>query len=1008
MPQILTNSSSRNNRRAGRRSAPSSQKTPLNTSFDTNAASFTYFDNSDFDTFHNQSNIEHNESSDNWGWDSIASPSSLNSFDYPRKTKTTINSNQPGVHNRTNNESHPTHQNSSHNTSSQSQELLNPTKLVGHVPFRSRFANAALVSQRLNQNHDDDNNDNGDPILNFFQHEEDPQIPTDLILNHNQPHNNKSINSATQNHVAISIDGDISSFLSQSKNEWPTSPIGEESFESFGNHSVFSDITGSITSPKSSRRRGKYHDTTTTSETLLQVQEEEDNDKFNDVNKTASTHLESSYYNSDNGEEEDNDESDHSNRLNDENLGNKSKRGNKPRLASLFVSRANANGQTRSQSVPKSRIKRGSLDYSDSHFTSSPPRSYASGSSYSDYVGWPGTIAKDGHTIPVTSSFSDDGLEQTTTNKSNITTSTNQNKVEEQQKQSSHDVSSLTDLKMKQAEIRKNSRFGRKLFGRKSGKTSDKKKRDDNSQISQLRQQVEGDIVDLDEVPSSDEENTTEPTDQNATQNPADIYLAKVVSRATSASPVNVPGHDINTSSSGVKKSSYSKLDESKIVRSGQRPNNESSVIDVSASLRRVRSALSPQSLGSIPEGEVSFRLSEEALKMNERLSPVRSNASGANVRGFRGFLDKTKDVPNLIDDETDSCTTASTRATERNLIKRTEIGDWQPPYAQSDVFDGVESVTGHSYIHHGKKLSSKLPSEENVDSTIANIKKNPSSTADSEDEVNLVRVNTSLTTIQATMTDFNKRITSADFDANLTESDTDFLPSGDERRMKNNDGVLSLKTKMMSPIHQAYRPSTSDSDSESSASSSSLPSISSQRNIQQYNLSMYAIDPSKVRKMVKRFRTLSNKVCQNAINEDCKKAFALFEMRSRIMESDIERGIDRRGWTKVVDDIVLTPYFQASNRVRDAVIVSKAWREGASPSDARTAFFLTAESSSYHHLDNVLWCDDTDIFQLRCPCPDNGTLRGFDIFTEGDCQSMLLQLTNEYCDVSFQYDQRP
>ena len=33
-----------------------------------------------------------------------------------------------------------------------------------------------------------------------------------------------------------------------------------------------------------------------------------------------------------------------------------------------------------------------------------------------------------------------------------------------------------------------------------------------------------------------------------------------------------------------------------------------------------------------------------------------------------------------------------------------------------------------------------------------------------------------------------------------------------------------------------------------------------------------------------------------------------------------------------IVDDLVLTPTSQASHRIRDAVIVSKAWRDGASP----------------------------------------------------------------------------
>ena len=156
-------------------------------------------------------------------------------------------------------------------------------------------------------------------------------------------------------------------------------------------------------------------------------------------------------------------------------------------------------------------------------------------------------------------------------------------------------------------------------------------------------------------------------------------------------------------------------------------------------------------------------------------------------------------------------------------------------------------------------------------------------------------------------------------------------------------------------------------------------------------------------------------------------------------METDIERGLKRTGGTSTVDDIVLSPYFQASYRVRDAVIVSKAWREGASPADARTAFSLTKrhsyilERDSLSNLDTiasnsnfsfdsdsrcswpshknfvwekVLWTDDTDFALIRCPCPsqDGGFIRGFDIFTLGDCQSILLKLTNEYCEVSSQF----
>ena len=162
---------------------------------------------------------------------------------------------------------------------------------------------------------------------------------------------------------------------------------------------------------------------------------------------------------------------------------------------------------------------------------------------------------------------------------------------------------------------------------------------------------------------------------------------------------------------------------------------------------------------------------------------------------------------------------------------------------------------------------------------------------------------------------------------------------------------------------------------------------------------------------------------------DEGKKAFALFEMRSRIMETDIERGFERAGGTVTVDDIVLTSFHKASCRVRDAVIVSKAWRDGASPQDARTALNLTRSyeyfvrrssllilstdsmvsdyqesvdsSGSHLHVsrERVRWIDDTEFSLIRCFGPK--TLRGFSIFTAGDCRSMLLKLTYEHCEVS-------
>ena len=45
-----------------------------------------------------------------------------------------------------------------------------------------------------------------------------------------------------------------------------------------------------------------------------------------------------------------------------------------------------------------------------------------------------------------------------------------------------------------------------------------------------------------------------------------------------------------------------------------------------------------------------------------------------------------------------------------------------------------------------------------------------------------------------------------------------------------------------------------------------------------------------------------------------------------------------------------------------------------------------------------VGWVDDTDFMQYRCPSLAPRHMRGFEMFTVGDCQSILLKLTNEHC----------
>jgi hypothetical protein len=204
-------------------------------------------------------------------------------------------------------------------------------------------------------------------------------------------------------------------------------------------------------------------------------------------------------------------------------------------------------------------------------------------------------------------------------------------------------------------------------------------------------------------------------------------------------------------------------------------------------------------------------------------------------------------------------------------------------------------------------------------------------------------------------------------------------------------------------------------------------------------DLSKYYVTARDMKKLVRQYRELSEDCDPRGMTldefekeEDEHKAFALIEMRSRIMNKDLERGLERRGGTVPVDDIVTTSYHRAAMRIRDAVVVSKAWRDGASPMDVMNSALLTRRAERTHYIkrpimiaggggsfgnnsgdssmrsgyaeprryewEAVRWVDDTDFMQYRCPSLGPRTMRGFEIFTIGDCQSILLKLTNEQC----------
>ena len=1113
----------------------------------------------------------------------ITSPTTLQAFDYSRRqTKKSI---QPNNHKINHHHHHHTPDYQPYPKTNMSiDELPNPKKLIDQVRFRNRFASAAMVSKKIHSHNNDDEEDqnqipqhlfkkdNGDDMNTSFS--EEVHVPTQLFFptthrnsnehrGNNRNHHERqssSVKSSRNTEWPISIHFDAhdknnnltiptssppsksTSYPHEYSNEWPpvimssSSPSPhnnnhhDESYESFGNQSVFSDITGSVGMPSPAREsvkkkkhsngpysndfhsRSNHHHQQQHSksifrgdlvlknkhEPLFEVHYEEeeenedgmmeyhkDNDKLHAVNKTASTmHL-----SMEEEEQQQQETEEYSHRTpnssfmdinkhgdSSSTMNNSKKSKMQSRLASLFTTRAlhynhhqsnTLEEKQRSKSAPKPRYDQTtstthyaqnsnhnrSYEYPQLYDESiyrqknhidrimdSPVRSNTSGSS-SGYVGWPGTIGKDGTTVAITSSFSDDGGKHFTfdpTANSSMTKLENQAMVSNEESRVDLDYENKkrivnnvnkteNSIETKDEKSKLKMGFGRNRFDwkQRQGIFNKETKAEDNvsTRVSDLKQRYESDVVDLDEVPASDTEDEApqitkkEKKEKPKTQNAADIYLAKAVSRARSpsSSPVNVPEQDLNQSFPGAAnappRSNFQDVISPQKARSlrhrdkpclqldivnmnktkdadavqdcGESSNHQENIIDVSASLRRVRTAMSPETLVSIPEDEDGFRLSEEALRRNEQLSPVRSNASGANVRGFRGFLDKTKDVPNLMDDESDSCTTASTMTSEQKMIRRTEIGNWKPP-SVSDVFDGMSTNSEQASNSNRQKLRSSPP--------FGNRK-----------------------LIRPTSMKFNK--------PKIDEENINVVQNNPFSRQNSH-----LTSRCTSPSD------ASENGSESRYVSSLNSLYSGEENCAtELNLLNYAIDPKKSRKMVKYFRNMSNALLKASddpyVIEDSKKAFALFEMRSRIMETDIERGLDRKGGTTTVDDIVLTSYYQASYRVRDAVIVSKAWREGASPSDARTAYNLTRGENCYilnrdsvpnlsavgfgsrnrffnnQVWEKVLWIDDSEFSQIRCPCPslNGGFNRGADIFTLGDCQSILLKLTNEYCEVSSQ-----
>jgi len=815
-------------------------------------------------------------------------------------------------------------------------DRLRSERVVDPLPFRDRFANAALVSQQNKQ----------DLQSTDISHPPPPPPPPPP----------RASSPLVQKHQESLFFQDDSHFVS------------------FGDQSVFSDMTeseisvGASVASRDLRRKARLSKINTSSvkQPLFRVKEE------NDVSKKGqNNHHEKSL--------------------------------NFPsRLASIFGKRSTSlhnpppspekipavTDVQRSKSVPKPRIMNPTS--SNDRFRSfSPPRSYTSESTYS-YTGWPGTMDRNGGTVSLGDSQSD---RESVLLDRNTSFMAARSMFESKEKAHSN-ISSVKSKTQHQ---------GTQMKTEKHHNIID----------------IDEDIVDLDVKPTVQEDRLPKP---------ADYHLAAAIATAKKSVEVDTSLRTANTSiSTDVSLQIDDDPIEMQKAPSAMTNTNKSyeevtNKIDTSASVARVRSSgrtISQRLNASIDSfdqnmdtsldlsenNENEVRLSEDLLRENERHSgSFLSYAHGANVRGYRGFIDKTVDVPNLLDEE--SVTSASTFATSR----RKDLHD-----DESDVFDGLTTVKNHSFIHHGKpsprvslspeKKQTKTLNKEVLTSKTSNMFEN--------NDTKVIVINKSLSTIQSTPKQFEHRTTSTEFDADLTESDTDYA-TNDIRYSRENKNSKRMHSRFSK---RAIMPRVVESSDEGSCYSESDDS-----KVNSY-LEQYSVDPSQIRKLVKAYRNLSESTdIQHSAEEDAKKSFALFEMRSRIMQTDLERGYDRAGGTMTVDDIVTTQYMKAACRVRDAVIVSKAWKDGASPQEVRVAFNLTNPftycikrsnkfTESFNKIvtnaeEKVGWIDDSEFSLIRCF--GSRTLRGVDIFTLGDCQSMLLKLTHEYCEVSSSFISYP
>lgn len=434
-----------------------------------------------------------------------------------------------------------------------------------------------------------------------------------------------------------------------------------------------------------------------------------------------------------------------------------------------------------------------------------------------------------------------------------------------------------------------------------------------------------------------------------------------------------------------------------------------------------------------------SPRLSQHALQYKESLEPPMVYPTRLS-KGFRGLYDKTKTVPSLMDTADDGTVAEYEYSDDANQRDRSGrlfrdlANNIMPDDTASDVFDGILPSDPADVFQNKSPTTMITPCSCSL----------PQLHEEEAEEIippaglfSMVKLPGGLSAIQTTADMFRNRAKSIVSDPSTTTnsggSSTDGSSVPDHQTMVSagrrlcDNAVYGIQSNLYD------RPNSMKLQEFSSATSSYRRNDLYSRNKElpmtqnddhdedDYDdcWEQYRVDPECIQELVRRYRELSEQVSSRLgfteyeLEEDERKVFALYEMRSRIMEKDIERGLERRGGTIATDDIVTTPYHRTSHRIRDALIVSKAWRDGATVSDVIRTEQLTRKHAVHcvirrpaHNqrivtFEPVQWLDDTDFQQYRCPSLSGRQMRGGEMFTIGDCQSILLKLTNDRCMVS-------